>query len=102
MQRPFSRPAIHQDGSIEYPVTGDKPPAEINGYLRDATNKWLFRPTWVPCRLRMSGIKPNKKTGEINVVMVCNNPPAEQFHKFVTAPECATCPVRAMLPEKNQ
>lgn len=95
VQRPFGRPTILADGSIEYPKGDTKPPAEINGYRRDTDNPWLFHPLWPQCSLRMCGVKLDRKTGEIDIRMACNHPQAPQFQKFVTVDVCDGCPLRA-------
>jgi hypothetical protein len=95
VQRTYGRPEFLQDGSIQYPTQDGPPPAEINGFFRDEKNSFLFHPLWGECFLRMQGSKLDPKTGEITVRMVCNNPEAiGNFQKFVTAQQCAHCPVR--------
>jgi len=94
--RTFKPPTFHDDGSIEYPK-GEKdwePPRDINGYVRDPDNKWLFHPLWPVCGLRhqMAFLKAN--CGCIDVVMRCNNPQAPEFGQRVAHDTCINCPVR--------
>ena len=94
--RTFKTPIFHDDGSIEYPK-GEKdwePPQNINGYVRDEQNKWLFHPLWVPCQLRhqMAFMKAN--CGCIDVIMRCTNPQAPEFGQRLSHEVCAKCPFR--------
>jgi hypothetical protein len=95
-ERTFQRPIFHDDGSIEYPKReGDwEPPQNINGYVRDTDNKWLFHPLWPPCVLRhqMAFLKAN--CGCIDVVMRCNSPQSPAFGQRLAHETCANCPVR--------
>lgn len=100
-QRTYGRPTFHADGTIEYPKAEGSPPKDISGFYRDEVNPFLFRPLWGECFLRMQGIQMNPKSGEIDVRMVCNNPEAGTHHKFVTAQQCADCPVRKLKERKN-
>ena len=95
-ERTFKPPIFHDDGSIEYPK-GEKdwePPRDINGYVRDVRNKWLFHPLWPVCGLRhqMAFLKAN--CGCIDVVMRCNNPQASEFGQRIGHDTCIKCPVR--------
>lgn len=92
IQRKYRRPFIHPDGSIEYPkLSGDtEPPADIDGYERDATNPWHFRPLWPTCEARMQGTKMFP-TGCIDVQSYCNQPTAPTYQKLVTYAACITC-----------
>lgn len=95
VHRLYPRPKFHEDGSIEYTNGGGDPPPEINGYKRDALNPRLYHPIWPECALRMQGTKMTRKTGAIDVVMVCNNPEVkEHFMRNVTAETCVNCPLR--------
>jgi len=90
----YSRPAVHNDGSIEYKPVDAGPPPEVNGYTRDEFNPWLFHPLWPECQLRMAGVRkaPN---GAIDLKMVCNNPVVkDHFMRFVKSDDCAACTQR--------
>lgn len=82
---------IHDDGSIEYQPLDTIPP-EINGYIRDEGNPFLFHPLWPQCDMRLHGTKLVREG--IDVLMICNCDQAEQFKKFVTPAECQSCPLR--------
>ena len=95
-ERTFKPPTFHPDGSIEYPK-GEKdwePPRDINGYVRDPDNKWLFHPLWVPCQLRHQTAFMKANCGCIDVIMRCNNPQAPEFQQRLPHEACAKCPVR--------
>lgn len=112
-RRNFQRPTFHADGSIEYPrawaekdgttsvEVGPDVPKEINGYIRDERNTFLFHPLWGECVKRMQGLQMNPKTGEVDVKMVCSNPESPHSMKFVTAVNCSECPVRCLPQRKN-
>jgi hypothetical protein len=92
--RKFGRPQVLDDGSIQYPP-GDEHPPEINGYARDENNPFLFHPLWPECLLRMQGTRLDRKSGAINVSMVCNSPEAkDHFMKYVKHTDCEGCPFR--------
>jgi len=94
--RTFKPPIFHDDGSIEYPKAEKdwEPPRDINGYVRDPENKWLFHPLWPVCGLRhqMAFLKAN--CGCIDVVMRCNNPQSPEFGQRLGHETCIKCPVR--------
>lgn len=94
--RTFKPPIFHDDGSIEYPKAEKdwEPPRDINGYVRDPNNKWLFHPLWPVCGLRyqMAFLKAN--CGCIDVIMRCNNPQSPEFGARLAHETCAKCPVR--------
>jgi hypothetical protein len=93
--RLYPRPKFHEDGSIEYTNGGGAPPPEINGYKRDSHNPRLFHPIWPECVMRMQGTKMDRKTGAIDLVMVCNHPEVkDHFMKNVPADACVGCPSR--------
>lgn len=94
--RHFERPMFLSDGSIEYPPS-QRPPPDINGYERDPKNHCLFKPLWNECGARMHGTK-TKRSGAINVVMICNNPQATDYTKYLTHEQCLNCPVRKTRP----
>jgi hypothetical protein len=95
-ERTFKPPIFHDDGSIEYPKAEKdwEPPRDINGYVRDPNNKWLFHPLWTVCGLRyqMAFLKAN--CGCIDVIMRCNNPQSPEFGARLAHETCAKCPVR--------
>ncbi len=95
-ERTFKPPIFHDDGSIEYPKAEKdwEPPRDINGYVRDPNNKWLFHPLWPVCGLRyqMAFLKAN--CGCIDVIMRCNNPQSPEFGARLAHETCAKCPVR--------
>lgn len=99
--RTYGRPTIHKDGSIEYPPGVGSPPKDINGFYRDKSNPRLFHSLWGECILRMQGTRMDQSTGEIDVRMVCNNPQAAHFQKFVSAEQCSNCPVRRIKERQN-
>jgi len=95
-ERTFQRPLFHDDGSIEYPREEGswEPPQNINGYVRDTDNKWLFHPLWLPCAFRhqMAFLKAN--CGCIDVVCRCNSPQSPVFGHRLAHTDCSSCPVR--------
>ena len=95
-ERTFKPPTFHPDGSIEYPRDKKdwEPPRDINGYVRDPGNKWLFHPLWVPCQLRHQTAFMKANCGCIDVIMRCNNPQAPEFGQRLPHEACAKCPVR--------
>ncbi len=71
----FTKPTIRLDGSILYRKTGWEYPANINGYERDASNKWLFHPLWPVCDTRTSFAFVRGACGCLQVKMKCRGGP---------------------------
>jgi hypothetical protein len=94
-----SPPKIHDDGSIEYtPIEGAAAPPIIDGYQRDASNPWLFRPLWGECAKRLVGAKHDEATGKMLIKVVCNNAEAgANYMKFVPCSTCQACPIRVEI-----
>lgn len=94
----YSRPAVHDDGSIEYtPVEGVKQPRDLEGFERDASNPYLFRPLWPLCDKRLYGSQRNRKTGEINLKMICGHSESTHHRRMVGVQACLTCPLAEVI-----
>ena len=91
--RTFQRPTFHDDGSIEYPK-GEKEPLDIDGYVRDSSDAWLFHPLWNKCALRHQVAFFKAACGCLSLVSRCNNPAAPEFAQRVSHTICESCPVR--------
>jgi hypothetical protein len=94
--RSFARPVFNMNGSIEYPRrAGDwEPPQDIEGWVRDNENKWLFRPLFPPCTYRHCTAFFKANCGCISIVSRCTNPLAITFGERITPEICNACPVR--------
>jgi hypothetical protein len=95
-ERTFQRPIFHADGRIEYPRRDKdwEPPQNINGYVRDPDNKWVFHPLWVPCAFRHQTAFLKANCGCIDVICRCNSPQSPMFAQRLAHETCANCPVR--------
>ncbi len=95
-ERTFRRPIFHDDGSIEYPREEGswEPPRDINGYVRDPDNDFLFHPLWLSCGLRHQTAILRPGCGCIDVIMRCNSPQSPEFGARLAHETCAKCPVR--------
>ncbi len=95
-ERTFQRPIFHADGRIEYPRREKdwEPPQNINGYVRDPDNKWVFHPLWVPCAFRHQTAFLKANCGCIDVICRCNSPQSPLFAQRLAHETCANCPVR--------
>ena len=89
----FQRPTFHDDGSIEY-VKTEKEPLDIDGYVRDENNHWLFHPLWNKCALRHAVAYFKAACGCVTLVMRCNNPQSAEFGQRLAHTTCESCPVR--------
>jgi len=95
-QADYSLPSIDRDGVITYTPSydGQEPPPAINGYCRDLANLWRFTPLWPECAMRIHGVTRNRKTGCINVVMICNHPEDPEYGRRLVHKHCQACPFR--------
>ena len=73
---------FHADRTIEYPRRGKdwEPPQNINGYVRDPDNKWVFHPLWIPGQFRHQTAFLKANCGcSIDVICRCNSPQSPLF-----------------------
>lgn len=92
----YSLPKIMEDGTIIYAeeFEGQKPPPEINGYLRSPDDPFRFYPQWNECQMRIIGLRYDRTRGSINVSMICNNPGCKHSGHRLTVLECHDCDCR--------
>jgi hypothetical protein len=79
------RPAVHADGSLEFPG----PTPTLTGYRREGRR---LHPDWPPCSLRM--LRVQVLDGVLSIAGLCGTPGAERFSREVTLNQCRSCPVR--------
>ena len=76
------------NGDIQYIKNGVEPPPEIDGYIRDPRDYWLFHPGWVECRFRNQR-EVTKPCGAIRIKSTCSHQdgpkPETSYH------QCAAC-----------
>ena len=83
-------PTFHSDGSIEYQRSNSEP-LDIDGYVRDSNNHWLFHPLWNECALRHAVAYFKAACGCVTIVSRCNNPQASEFGQRVSHKTCERC-----------
>ena len=86
LPEPMGEPrySLQPDGSILYEPIGWEFPADINGYQRDARNRWLFRPLWPVCATREPRAFIRGSCGCIQVEMRCEG-------NLVSLTDCRLC-----------
>jgi hypothetical protein len=91
---PYALPRVAVDGTIIYAHDEQPPPPDINGYRRNLDDPWRFHPLWNECTMRIHGTSRNRRSGAINVVMICNHPNSPHQGVRLTHPHCADCLLR--------
>jgi hypothetical protein len=89
----YSLPRVASDGTIIYAQEHDdqKPPPDINGYMRCADDPFRFYPLWGECLMRMGGLRYNRDFGFVDVVMICNHPACPHAGKYLSVVDCVSC-----------
>lgn len=86
---------IEADGTLVYERKEEwEPPRDLQGYVRDESDPWRFKPLWPRCLKRKPKAKRTHGCGGIQITMICRHRDSSLRDTEVTHEQCQQCQVR--------